>query len=196
MTSYIIDEETKWKYLPWNHIKQRVNTLKYRIYQASKLCDKHLIYKTQNNLVNSNEAKILAIQDICKSIKDSYICWDKENYNLFDKFKARILSLLFNYKHSSNLCKSIQSLLNKIEQYIIFLCLESEWKARFRYIFNTNLHNDLSYRPEYENVISNDYLLSTQNNFLVNFKLYIPSKYINLIYIKKKFILFHISFLV
>nr|YP_063663.1 hypothetical plastid protein [Gracilaria tenuistipitata var. liui]AAT79738.1 hypothetical plastid protein [Gracilaria tenuistipitata var. liui] len=188
MTSYILDEKTKWKYLPWNQIKQKVDILKYRIYQASKVCNKNLIYKTQNIFVNSNEVKVLAIQSTCKSIKSSYLRWNKENYNISDVSKTHIFSHLFDGKNLYKMDASLQSLVNKIEQYIIYLCLQSEWNARFRSIFCTNLCDGISTQVENRNIIHNNsyYKSIICNDYLIDFKVYVPIKYINIKYVKKK----------
>nr|YP_010198181.1 hypothetical protein LK226_pgp125 [Gracilaria ornata]UAD86597.1 hypothetical protein [Gracilaria ornata] len=187
MTSYILDEKTKWKCLPWDQIKQRVFVLKYKIYQASKVCDKNLIYKAQNNLINSSEAKIIAIQYMCRSIKDTYKNWNKENYNILDIDKTHIFCLLFGCQHLNKIHQSFQAIIQKIEQYIIYLCLESEWNARFTSVFDTSIYNHISYRIEEKKLISYNYIYDMQNTQLINFKYYIPSQYIDIKYIKKKY---------
>nr|YP_009732412.1 hypothetical protein [Gracilaria textorii]QHS70928.1 hypothetical protein [Gracilaria textorii] len=196
MTSYILDEKTKWKYLPWDQIKQRVFILKYKIYQASKICDKNLIYKAQNNLINSNEAKIMAIQYICTSIKDTYINWNKENYNILDIHKTHIFCLLFDCQHVNKIYISFQAIIQKIEQYIIYLCLESEWNTKFTSIFDTSMYNHISYKIEERKLISYNYMYDMQNTQLINFKYYIPSQYINIGYIKKNYKHLHIFYLI
>nr|YP_010197365.1 hypothetical protein LK222_pgp124 [Gracilaria domingensis]UAD85372.1 hypothetical protein [Gracilaria domingensis] len=195
MTSYILDTRTKWKYLPWDQIKQRVFVLKYKIYQASKICDKNLIYKAQNNLINSNETKIIAIQYICKSIKDTYINWNKENYNILDVDKTHIFCLLFDCQPLNKMYTSFRDIIQKIEQYIIYLCLEAEWNAKFTSIFDTSMYNHISSRIEEKKLISCN-LYDMQNTQLMNFKYYIPSQYINIRYIKKKYKRVHIFYLI
>nr|YP_010197978.1 hypothetical protein LK227_pgp124 [Gracilaria multipartita]UAD86394.1 hypothetical protein [Gracilaria multipartita] len=196
MTSYILDEKTKWKYLPWHQIEQRVFVLKYKIYQASKICDKNLIYKAQNNLINSNEAKIMAIQYICTSIKDTYINWNKENYNILDIHKTHIFRLLFDVEHLNKIYASFQAVIQKIEQYITYLCLESEWNSKFISIFDTSIYNHISYKIEEKKLISYNCMYDIQNTQLMNFKYYIPSQYINIGYIKKKYKHLHIFYLI
>nr|YP_010196547.1 hypothetical protein LK223_pgp126 [Gracilaria cervicornis]UAD83944.1 hypothetical protein [Gracilaria cervicornis] len=196
MISYILDEKTKWKCLPWDQIEQRVSVLKYKIYQASKKCDKNLIYRAQNNLINSNEAKIMAIQYICTSIKNTYINWNKENYNILDVHKIHIFCLLFYNQHLNKIYASFQSIIQKIEQYMIYLCLESEWNAKFTSIFDTSMYNHISYRIEEKKLISYRYMYDIQNTQLINFKYYIPSQYINIEYIKKKYKHVHIFYLI
>nr|YP_010195929.1 hypothetical protein LK221_pgp126 [Gracilaria bursa-pastoris]UAD83326.1 hypothetical protein [Gracilaria bursa-pastoris] len=187
MTSYILNEKTIWKYLPWDQIEQRVFVLKYKIYQASKICDKNLIYKAQNNFINSNEAKIMAIQYICASIKDTYVNWNKENYNILDIHKTHIFCLLFDGQHLNKIYTSFQAIIDKVEQYITYLCLKSEWNAKFTSIFDTSIYNHISYRIEEKKLISYKYMYDIQNSQLVNFKYYIPSQYINIGYLKKKY---------
>nr|YP_009346878.1 putative group II intron reverse transcriptase/maturase protein [Gracilaria firma]APR74413.1 putative group II intron reverse transcriptase/maturase protein [Gracilaria firma] len=186
MTSYILDEQTKWKYLPWNQINHRVAILKYKIYKASKMCDKNLIYETQNNLLNSNEAKIIAIQNVCRSINNSYINWHKENYRILDIHKTKIFSFLFEHCKPDSICESFQSIITKIEQYIIYLCLESEWNVRFKSNFDTSIYNNLSSKLAEKNPIFFYCNYSINNTYLSNFKYYIPSQYINIKYIQKK----------
>nr|UAD87793.1 hypothetical protein [Gracilaria textorii] len=196
MTSYILDKKTKWKCLPWDQIEQRVFVLKYKIYQASKICDKNLIYKAQNNLINSNEAKMMATQFICTSVKNTYINWNKENYNILDIHKTHIFRLLFGSQKLNKIYISLQAIIQKIEQYIIYLCLESEWNAKFISIFDTSMYNHISYRIEEKKLISYNYMYDMQNTRLMNFKYYIPSQYINIGYIKKKYKHVHIFYLI
>uniref|UniRef100_A0AAU7YP88 Reverse transcriptase N-terminal domain-containing protein n=1 Tax=Gracilaria hainanensis TaxID=2871843 RepID=A0AAU7YP88_9FLOR len=192
MTSYILDKRTKWEHLPWYQIEQRVSILKYKIYKASKICDKNLIYKAQNNLVNSNEAKIMAIQYIFKSIKNSYINWNKENYNILDIHKAHIFRLLFSYQKLNKISSFFQTIIQKIEQYIIYLCLESEWNAKFTSFFDISINNHISYKIEQKKIISYNYIYNRHNTCLINLTYYIPSQYINVKYIKKKYKRVHI----
>nr|YP_009019671.1 group II intron reverse transcriptase maturase protein [Gracilaria salicornia]AHH24639.1 group II intron reverse transcriptase maturase protein [Gracilaria salicornia]UAD87588.1 hypothetical protein [Gracilaria salicornia] len=196
MTSYVLDKKTKWKCLPWYQIKQRVSVLKYKIYQASKICDKNLIYKAQNNLVNSNEAKLMAIQYICKSIKDLYRNCNKENYDILDLHKAHIFNLLFSYQKLNRIYSCFQSIIQQVEQYIIYLCLESEWKAKFISFFDTSINNHISYKIEQKKIISYDYIYTNQSTNLINLTYYIPSQYINIEYIKKKYKRVHIFYLI
>nr|YP_010198969.1 hypothetical protein LK147_pgp122 [Hydropuntia urvillei]UAD88418.1 hypothetical protein [Hydropuntia urvillei] len=180
MTQYILDENTKWKYLPWKQIQQRVLVLKNTIYKASQVCNKQIIYKRQNNLINSNEAKIIAVEHICRSIKHLYINYNKESYIISDLYKTYLVSVLFNYKkmHKIKIYKSFQFLIQRIEQYMIYLCLESEWNIRFRSMFNLRIHNSISFILNQKDMNNNFYSIS--------YNYYMPSKYINYSYIKKK----------
>nr|YP_009511030.1 hypothetical protein [Hydropuntia rangiferina]AXI96703.1 hypothetical protein [Hydropuntia rangiferina]UAD87386.1 hypothetical protein [Hydropuntia rangiferina] len=189
-----INKSTKWQYLPWKQIEYRVSILKNTIYQASKICNKKLIYKAQNSLINSNEAKVMAVEYVCKSIKNLYINFDKENYIISDMHKTHIFSFLFNEKRTAQhkMFQLFLFLVQKVEQYMIYLCLESEWNTRFRVVTYSSIYNCLPLASQNRNIMH--YIQKNLHNTFHSslFSYYIPSQYINLKYIKKKHIHFPI----
>nr|UAD85574.1 hypothetical protein [Gracilaria edulis] len=192
-----INTNTKWQYLPWKQIEYRVSILKNTIYQASKTCNKELIYKAQNNLINSNEAKVMAVEYVCRSIKNLYINFNRENYIISDINKTYIFSLLFNEINEKKtvqykIYKLFLFLIQKVEQYMICLCLESEWNTRLRAVTYSSIYSCLTHVSQNQNIMH--YIQKNLHNEFHSLLLsyYIPNQYINLKYIKKKLIHFPI----
>nr|YP_009511235.1 hypothetical protein [Gracilariopsis longissima]AXI97112.1 hypothetical protein [Gracilariopsis longissima]UAD89028.1 hypothetical protein [Gracilariopsis longissima] len=185
MVNYILNQKTQWKNLPWSQIKQRVFVLQNKIYLASQTCNKNSVYQAQNHLMNSNEAKLIAIQQVFDSIKKSYINLNQENYLIKDIHKIYILNSLFKTKCLCKSYKFLQALLEKVKQYLIYLCLGSEWNARFKSTFEVSIYHHISYGLQEKNVIScyKNCILNANNFIYTN---YIDSKYINISYLKQK----------
>nr|UAD88823.1 hypothetical protein [Gracilariopsis chorda] len=186
MVNCILDQKTQWQYLPWNQIKQRVFVLQNKIYTAAQVCNKNLVYQAQNHLINSNEAKLIAIQQVFGSVQNSYINFNQENYIIRDIDKIYVLNFLFK---SDSLCESynfLRILLEKVKQYLIYLCLESEWSARFKSTFDINIYHHISYGSQEKKIIScyNNFKLNINNFIYTNH--YVNSKYINISYLKQK----------
>nr|YP_009511641.1 hypothetical protein [Melanthalia intermedia]AXI97518.1 hypothetical protein [Melanthalia intermedia] len=138
-----IDENTEWKNLPWAKIRQRVFILQQKIFIASKMCNKITLSKAQNDLINSSEAKAIAIQKICQSTILHYFSWSQDRYRIRGIDKLFILKSLF-YKYSyayKSLYSKLGFLFQQVNQYLIYLCTEPEWRIRFEPVFLSNTFN-------------------------------------------------------
>nr|YP_010986009.1 hypothetical protein RMF00_pgp010 [Grateloupia asiatica]WOL36927.1 hypothetical protein [Grateloupia asiatica] len=184
MKAFQLDCSTDWKYLPWNQIKERIFILQTQIYEASKSCNNNLVYKTQNILVNSNEAKIFAIQEIFQSLSRKSLSCNQDYYKLDDKDKHLIFYSLFKrQKINTNLVV----IREKIKQYLMYFCLQPEWEARFEpglqysinilgsYLFQEKLFRFLNYT-----------LLFSKKTSGISFHYQVNNKYINTKYIIQK----------
>nr|YP_009511438.1 hypothetical protein [Gracilariopsis mclachlanii]AXI97315.1 hypothetical protein [Gracilariopsis mclachlanii] len=186
MVNYVLDQKTQWKDLPWKQIKQRVFILQNKIYKATQLCNRNLVYQAQNNLINSNEAKLIAIQQVFGSIQKSYMNLNQDNYLIKDINKIYILNFLFKTDSLCKSYKSLQALLEKVKQYLIYLCLESEWSARFKSTFGMSIYNHSLYSSQEKKIIScyNNCKYDIKSFIYNNY--YINSKYINIDFLKQK----------
>nr|QCI06686.1 hypothetical protein [Gayliella sp.] len=123
--NYQIDKNSDWQLLPWHKINTRVILLQRKIFEASKQCDLKKISEIQNYLINSHEAKLNAVHHITYAINHYY---GHENYlyNNLDKFN--LFKYLFD---NSKLIKAkLQLVIERIKEYLIYLCLQAEWQAR------------------------------------------------------------------
>lgn len=133
MPTYI-DNNTSWEQLPWPKIKQRIFILQQKISIASETCNKDSLFRAQNELINSNEAKVMAIQEICRSVRLYYLNLNKDQYNIRNTGKLFMLKFLFH----QNFClshKKINFLLDQINQYLVHLCMEPQWRLQLEPIF-------------------------------------------------------------
>ena len=159
-----INQESKWEYLPWQTINGRVVLIQKKIFEASKQYNLELLHNAQNFLLNSNEAKLLAIEKIVHNTRKYYKSYSLENYLLEDIDKFYLFKYLFNNK--SLLKTKLKFLAEKVKEYLIFLCLESEWEARLEPLANeyikTKEINCISYNINIENVNWNQILYKNQ----------------------------------
>nr|YP_009488787.1 hypothetical protein Grafi_p219 [Grateloupia filicina]AWD77283.1 hypothetical protein Grafi_p219 [Grateloupia filicina] len=185
MKTFQLNCSADWKYLPWNQIKERIFILQAQIYEASKSCNNSLVCKTQNILVNSNEAKLLAIEEVFQSLSSKSLYHNQDYYKLNDKDKYLIFNSLFKQQ---KLCLNVLVLREKIKQYLMCFCLQPEWEARFEpglqysvnmltsYLFQEKLFRFLNYT-----------LTLSQSWFRISFNCHINNKYMNPKYIIQKF---------
>nr|YP_009296209.1 hypothetical protein Sebd_057 [Sebdenia flabellata]AOM65144.1 hypothetical protein Sebd_057 [Sebdenia flabellata] len=185
MKSYSLNDFVDWKFLPWKQINKRVFMLQKKIYEASKTCQKQKIYKLQNILINCNEAKIIAIENTSISILEYYLYYDSNKYILTDRYKFIIFQSLFKKCYISNI---FTVLLEKVRQYLIYLCIQPEWEARFEPLFHSSITGEINYSSQ-EKLINflkdNRSYKSVKNDFLyINH--HIVNKYINTHYFINK----------
>ena len=114
-----------WKQLPWKNIDRYILILQKRIYQASLECNLRVLKYNQYRLINSFELKLKAIKSLYELINIYYLQHNNDQYIKKDIFDDEITSILY-YNGSS---KSNWAL-DKIEQYIAFMSIQPEWKAK------------------------------------------------------------------
>nr|QCI05415.1 hypothetical protein [Crouania attenuata] len=128
MTPSLLTIDTKWQNLPWHNIIKKIQFIQRKIYVFSKQCSYQKVIEYQNLLLNCNEAKVYAIESVCKYILEYYNN-DKVNlYEIYRKEKFYFFQYLFKYKNINN---KLNLLLQKIKQYLIYLCIQPEWETRF-----------------------------------------------------------------
>nr|YP_010986208.1 hypothetical protein NDC12_pgp010 [Polyopes affinis]WOL37126.1 hypothetical protein [Polyopes affinis] len=184
MKAFKLDDHSSWKFLPWNSIKKRIFILQKQIYKSSKACKYHLIYSIQNTLVNSSEAKVLAIEEIFKLLFENSLYCNKDYYQLDDKDK---LMIFYNLFQRQKIDKVLMILIEKIKQYLIYLCLQPEWEARFEPGLQSNISGQKSYlwQEKYSNLLNNQLDNAKKySNIYTNYR--IINKYINAKYLSQK----------
>lgn len=132
---YNLNIYTDWKVLPWKKIYTRIQIIQTKIYKAAKQNNLQYIFILQKYLLNSNEAKILAIKNIIDNI---YIFSKyKKKIKLFihNKNKFKIFLSLYNYKLNNN---KFDYILKQIKDYLIYLCIKPECEAKFIFSFYEN----------------------------------------------------------
>nr|YP_009295803.1 hypothetical protein Schim_057 [Schimmelmannia schousboei]AOM64738.1 hypothetical protein Schim_057 [Schimmelmannia schousboei] len=142
MKAYNLSQCTQWKNLPWHKLNNRILFLQKKIFIYSKKCNKKNVYKIQQSILNSYEAKVIAIQNIFTSIHKYYFYYNKEIYYFSDKDKFFIFKFLFK-KHIQN--KYINIIITKIKQYLVYLCIQPEWEAKFEPSLQSNINSLESY---------------------------------------------------
>lgn len=138
---------TSWKNLPWKKILFRILIIQKKIFQATKQYNLKKIYILQKYLLNSNEVKILSIENI---LNHSYFycnIYGKKKYNITDEVKFNIFKYLFNIQTIKK--TKFYLMIEQIKQYIIYLCIKPEWDAKFTYYWNnyqiSNRYHSIKY---------------------------------------------------
>ena len=184
MKTFQLDCSTNWIYLPWDQIKERIFILQAQIYEASKSCNNNLIYKVQNILVNSNEAKILAIEEIFQSLYDTSLQHNQDYYQLTDEDKYLIFCSLF---QEQKLNVNLVVVREKIKQCLICFCLQPEWEARFEPGLQSSIDILGSYLFQEKLFRFLNYTLMLSKSWLgTSFRYQVNNKYINTNYLIQK----------
>lgn len=123
--NFQIDKNSDWQLLPWHKINTRIILLQRKIFEASKECNVKKIIEIQNYLINSHEARLNAVHHITYAI-DSYYNHENYLYNNLDKFN--LFKYLFD--NSKFMKAKLQLVIERIKEYLIYLCLQAEWQAR------------------------------------------------------------------
>lgn len=138
-------DNTSWEMISWPRVKNRIRRLQRRIYEASKNGDKRRMYFLQNILINSKDAKLLAVLQVTtlnrarkSSAIDKYVPTTAK-----DKLYIA-QSLSFNGKAQPIRRKGIKkpgkselrplgipTVRDRAKQGVGKLALEPQWEARF-----------------------------------------------------------------
>ena len=157
--NFQINKNSDWKLLPWHKINTRVILLQRKIFEASKQCNVKKITEIQNYLINSHEARLNAVHHITYAINSYY---NNENYlyNNLDKFN--LFKYLFD--NSKFIKAKLKLVIERIKEYLIYLCLQAEWQARSADQLNTlNKQNDSksvknNFQDDNARIYKNDWL--------------------------------------
>nr|QCI04939.1 hypothetical protein [Callithamnion tetricum] len=122
-----LDINTNWSNLPWQQIYNKINLVQRQIYKSAQYCNFNIMNKYQKYLCNCNEVKILAIECTIKNIQNYYKYTSNEIYFINDKDKFKFFKYLFTEYIINDLTTFI---LEKVKQYILYLCIEPEWKSK------------------------------------------------------------------
>ena len=157
--NFQINKNSDWQQLPWHKINTRVILLQRKIFEAARQYNVKKITEIQNHLINSHEARLNAVHHITYAISSYY---NSENYlyNNLDKFN--LFKYLFD---SSKLIKAkLKLVIERIKEYLIYLCLQAEWKARSAYQMNEL--NKTNYSKAIKNSFQDNNTKVYKNNWL------------------------------
>ena len=133
--SSLLNTSTKWNNLPWQHIVRKIQFIQKKIYVFSKQCCISKVREYQNLLLNCNEAKIYAIEYICKHISQYYYIGATNYYTIDEVHKFYLFQYLFNEEINyevTNINSKLNILFQKIVQYLVYLSIEPEWQAKIQ----------------------------------------------------------------
>nr|YP_010904253.1 hypothetical protein REQ04_pgp123 [Catenella fusiformis]WCH57504.1 hypothetical protein [Catenella fusiformis] len=173
MKPITLNSSISWKFLPWKRINQRIFTLQEKIYIFAQQCNKKSVHKIQNDILNSSDAKILAIQKIFKDLNKYHT-----NYNSTAINKFYIYNYLFiNQVH----LPKKQLIIENIKQYLVYLCLKPEWEARLEsvYKFNVVNTNECYFIYRLSNFLAKNCSSKSSKKFIHSLDKGIVNKYIN-----------------
>ena len=126
------DNKSFWKLLPWQEIETRILLVQQKIYKATKEYNRNKLYKIQNYLLNSNEARLIAINRIVNSIANYYKKNNNEYYYFNDQDKFTIFQFIFSsFKQKTEISNRIKLVIEKTREYLIYLCIQPEWYAKY-----------------------------------------------------------------
>jgi len=145
--------------IEWKKIHLRINMLMKLILLETKKHNLQHVYKLQNYLINSNEAKIFLLYLSIARIY--YLNYDKIKYELTNINTKNIISNLYQLNKNHNQLNSIYDTINRsLKQSLVYICIKPVWKARLVKNLNKHIHNKFIYNKycEYSFFFINKYL--------------------------------------
>nr|QCI06120.1 hypothetical protein [Dicranema revolutum] len=174
-----------WQSLPWQKISQRIFILQERMYKLSKQCNQYYVYKIQDYILNCSDAKLLAIQVISNSLNQYYVNNDKEKYQVHHIDKLYIYKYFY---HDTACSQKYKIIIEYIKQYLVYLSINPEWKARLEPVYKFNASDNTSCHFIYRisNFFSKNYSYKSSLQCINPLSTYLSNKYINLNYLLKR----------
>nr|YP_010728641.1 hypothetical protein P6G74_pgp075 [Phymatolithon calcareum]WEA76799.1 hypothetical protein [Phymatolithon calcareum] len=129
-------------------IEQKILNTQKRIYNASKKCDTNKVHEIQNYFLKHLDHQFLFIKLIVRQIL-------KKNF-LINDYSWKIIIYLYiciNIKTTSSI--TIHFVKEKVKQYIFFLLLQPEWKARSENILSIRQHKIYPKKIKIESIFKN-----------------------------------------
>lgn len=161
----IINSYTSWSFLPWKKIYTKIAIIQYKIYKATMYYQFNKVCKLQKFLLNSNEAKIIAIKQVTETIRIYYSNKKSTNFLISNEQKFKILKNFYNNKIEDNI--NLYFLVKKIHLWIIYLSMKPEWQAKF--IYNSNCYNKTKILSSKINLIINEKVKALNYIKFINF---------------------------
>lgn len=125
-----------WRYTDWQKIILKLHKIQKKIYKASKEYDKKNVYKLQQAIMNSYDIKLLAVHKVTMNMSEYYLNYFSEKYNFNDNDKTIVYSSLCQNCIIDN---KIINVLEKVKEYIIYLCIKPEWEAKIEPLFKSSI---------------------------------------------------------
>ena len=138
-------DNISWEMISWPSVKNRIRRLQRRIYEASKNGDKRHMYFLQNLLINSKDAKLLAVLQVTTLNKgrktsgfDKYVPTTAKDKLYLAKSlsfngKAQPIRRVWIEKPSKSELRplGIPTIRDRAKQAVAKLALEPQWEAKF-----------------------------------------------------------------
>lgn len=134
-----------WKNIDWKKVQNRINRCQRRIYKASKENNSDKVIFLQRIIINSLDAKLLAVRRVTTENKGKKTAGiDNLTYNTDDK-KMQLVRQLKVDGNASPIKRifipkpgksekrplGIPIILDRAKQYLVLLALEPQWEAKF-----------------------------------------------------------------
>ena len=135
-----------WKSIQWALVDSRIHKYQTRIFKASKENNYYKVRSIQKRLLNSLDAKLVAVRRVTQLNKDKtssnvnrqIFITDLQKEKLVEKLRldGKVLPIQFTYsdkigKVGKSTPISILTLKDKAKQVLCLLALEPEWEAKF-----------------------------------------------------------------
>jgi len=121
-----------WQLLPWKKINTRILLIQQKIFNAAKEYNCSRLHRIQNYLLNSDELKLIAINKVINSLSEYSQFYNNRDYYFNDQEKLSIFTAIFtNIKNQYNKPCKTSLIIEKVREYMIYLCIEMEWKAKY-----------------------------------------------------------------
>jgi RNA-directed DNA polymerase len=134
-----------WNNIDWQIVRKRITRYQHRIFKASKENNSRKVKALQKFVINSLDAKLLAVKRVTTEIRGSKTAGiDKKTY-ISNKEKSLLVSKLRIDGKANPIMRTfipktgrselrplgIPTLKDRAKQYIVLLALEPEWEAKF-----------------------------------------------------------------
>jgi RNA-directed DNA polymerase len=140
-----MSNQIAWKHINWTFVQKRVNRYQRRIFKASQSCNKRKVRFVQKLIVNSLDAKLLAVRKVTTDNKGTKTPGVDEKLYLTSNEKIQLVKSLRIDAKASPICRvfipkpgrtekrplGIPTILDRAKQTLMLLALEPEWEAKF-----------------------------------------------------------------
>lgn len=132
--------EINWKNISWKKLKNRIQRLQRRIYQASKSGNKIKVHFLQKKLINSPYAKLISVQRVTAENLEKRT---SQKLTPFEKYKLasslQIDGKAMSIRHVwiskpgqiEKRLLDISTIKDRAKQMLVLMALEPEWEAQF-----------------------------------------------------------------
>lgn len=142
--------------IPWRKVYLRIFMLQKQIYHLTKKHKLNDVYNIQMYLVNSNEAKVIAMRYTLKKVLTCYFNIERNNYATFLTANYYAIKVVIKKYLLRN--KTLSEIREIIKQQLIYLSLEPYKKAKITQNIRKNIYKVNKYL--YQNI---RYLIDTFN---------------------------------
>lgn len=165
-TTYSVSFSNHLNNIWWRKIHLRVKMLMKLILVETRKHNLQYVYKLQNHLINSNEAKVLSIK---MNIFKAYSLHYKNIKNELAHINANSEKIISNLHKLSEYCKSLNfryDLINEhLKKNLIYICIKPVWQARLIKHLNKNVDNICIYN-KYSCFFMDKYLIKRLMSYM------------------------------